>query len=67
MQPLGRCAGGVLLEQPLQDLRQVLILAQVVVGLRGDPQDALADVIAAAESIAGIRERTGRDAPDVIT
>ncbi|APX24787.1 MAG: alpha-D-glucose phosphate-specific phosphoglucomutase [Rhodobacteraceae bacterium] len=32
-----------------------------------DPQDALADVIAAAESIAGIRERTGRDAPDVIT
>ncbi|WP_289151373.1 alpha-D-glucose phosphate-specific phosphoglucomutase [uncultured Salipiger sp.] len=32
-----------------------------------DPQEALADVIAAAESIAEIRSRTGRDAPDVIT
>ena len=29
--------------------------------------EALADVIAAAEALAGIRERTGRDAPDVIT
>ncbi|MBZ6078761.1 alpha-D-glucose phosphate-specific phosphoglucomutase [Microvirga puerhi] len=32
-----------------------------------DPQDVLADVIAAADAIAGIRERTGRTAPDVIT
>jgi len=32
-----------------------------------DPQQALADVIAAAESIAGIRAATGRDAPDVRT
>ncbi|MDB6180720.1 alpha-D-glucose phosphate-specific phosphoglucomutase [Paracoccus fistulariae] len=32
-----------------------------------DAQTALADVIAAADQIAGIRERTGRDAPDVIT
>lgn len=32
-----------------------------------DPQEALADVIAAAENIAEIRSRTGRDAPDVIT
>ncbi|MCR8547272.1 alpha-D-glucose phosphate-specific phosphoglucomutase [Salipiger sp. P9] len=32
-----------------------------------DPQAALADVIAAAEAIAGIKSRTGRDAPDVIT
>jgi phosphoglucomutase len=29
--------------------------------------DALADLVAAAEELAGIRERTGRDAPDVIT
>jgi phosphoglucomutase len=29
--------------------------------------EALADVIAAAEALAGIRERIGRDAPDVIT
>ena len=29
--------------------------------------EALAEVIAAAEALAGIRERTGRDAPDVIT
>ncbi|MBE3640052.1 alpha-D-glucose phosphate-specific phosphoglucomutase [Mangrovicoccus algicola] len=32
-----------------------------------DPQEALAAVIAAAETIAQIRARTGRDAPDVIT
>lgn len=32
-----------------------------------DPQQALAPVIAAAEQIAEIRERTGRTAPDVIT
>ncbi|MCB8823255.1 alpha-D-glucose phosphate-specific phosphoglucomutase [Microvirga rosea] len=32
-----------------------------------DPQDVLADVIAAADAIAGIRDRTGRSAPDVIT
>ncbi|MEO0484329.1 MAG: alpha-D-glucose phosphate-specific phosphoglucomutase [Pseudomonadota bacterium] len=32
-----------------------------------DPQDALAPVIAAADAIAGIKERTGRSAPDVIT
>ncbi|SOH94181.1 phosphoglucomutase [Monaibacterium marinum] len=32
-----------------------------------DPQDALSDVIAAAEAIASIRETTGRDAPDVRT
>ncbi len=32
-----------------------------------DPQDALADQIAAVEALAGIRARTGRDAPDVIT
>ena len=35
--------------------------------MAADPQAALADVIAAAEEIAGIRGRTGRDAPDVIT
>lgn len=35
--------------------------------LQDDPQAALAGVIAAADQIAGIRERTGRDAPDVIT
>jgi phosphoglucomutase len=32
-----------------------------------DPQRALAQVIAAAEEIAGIRGHTGRDAPDVCT
>ncbi|MGO4573655.1 alpha-D-glucose phosphate-specific phosphoglucomutase [Microvirga sp. 2TAF3] len=32
-----------------------------------DPQEMLSDVIAAADAIAGIRERTGRTAPDVIT
>ncbi len=32
-----------------------------------DPQAVLAPVIAAADAIAGIRERTGRTAPDVIT
>ena len=32
-----------------------------------DPQDALSAVIAAIEDIAGIRDHTGRDAPDVKT
>lgn len=32
-----------------------------------DPQEMLAPVIAAADSLAGIRSRTGRDAPDVVT
>lgn len=32
-----------------------------------DPQEALAPVIAATEALAGISERTGRQAPDVIT
>ncbi|HUF87875.1 MAG TPA: alpha-D-glucose phosphate-specific phosphoglucomutase [Thermohalobaculum sp.] len=32
-----------------------------------DPQEALAKVIAAADEIAGIRRRTGREAPDVRT
>ncbi len=32
-----------------------------------DPQEVLAPVIAAADALAGIRDRTGRDAPDVIT
>ncbi|MEL7344423.1 MAG: alpha-D-glucose phosphate-specific phosphoglucomutase [Pseudomonadota bacterium] len=32
-----------------------------------DPQEALASIIAAADAIAGIAERTGRSAPDVIT
>lgn len=36
-------------------------------GLDRDPQDALADVIAAADGLAGIVTRTGRAAPDVIT
>jgi len=36
-------------------------------GLDRDPQETLADVIAAADAIAGIRKRTGREAPDVIT
>ncbi|UFS66884.1 alpha-D-glucose phosphate-specific phosphoglucomutase [Paracoccus denitrificans] len=35
--------------------------------MQDDPQEALAGVIAAAEEIAGIRARTGRTAPDVIT
>ncbi|HRM74739.1 MAG TPA: alpha-D-glucose phosphate-specific phosphoglucomutase, partial [Paracoccus sp. (in: a-proteobacteria)] len=35
--------------------------------LQDDPQSALASIIAAADEVAGIRERTGRDAPDVIT
>ncbi|MDD7970739.1 alpha-D-glucose phosphate-specific phosphoglucomutase [Roseinatronobacter alkalisoli] len=35
--------------------------------LAQDAQEALADVIAAADQIAGIRRLTGRDAPDVIT
>jgi len=32
-----------------------------------DPQDALAEVVSAAEALAEISSRTGRDAPDVIT
>jgi phosphoglucomutase len=32
-----------------------------------DPQKVLTSVIAAADAIAGIKERTGRDAPDVVT
>jgi phosphoglucomutase len=32
-----------------------------------DPAVVLADVVAAADAIAGIRERTGRTAPDVVT
>jgi phosphoglucomutase len=32
-----------------------------------DPQEVLAPVIAAADAIAGIRDRTGRTAPDVVT
>ena len=32
-----------------------------------DTQEALADLIAAADEIAGIRKHTGRDAPTVIT
>ena len=35
--------------------------------LEQDAQAALASMIAAAEDIAGIRQNTGRDAPDVIT
>ena len=31
------------------------------------PEEALAPVIAAAEAVAGIKDRTGRDAPDVTT
>lgn len=34
---------------------------------RGDAQQALADLIGAAEQVAGIHERLGRDRPDVIT
>ena len=33
----------------------------------GDTQEVLASLIAAADAIAGIRKRTGRDAPSVIT
>mgnify|MGYP001007034488 CR=1 FL=1 len=36
-------------------------------GLDADPQDALAPIIAATEEIVGIRARTGRQGPDVIT
>jgi phosphoglucomutase len=36
-------------------------------GLDRDPQEALADVITEANAIAGIRARTGRTAPDVVT
>jgi phosphoglucomutase len=32
-----------------------------------NPQDALAPIVAAAEALAGIAERTGRTAPDVVT
>ncbi len=32
-----------------------------------DPQEALARVAAAADALAGVRERLGRDAPDVVT
>ncbi len=35
--------------------------------LADDPQTALSSVIEAAEAIAGIKAKTGRDAPDVIT
>ncbi|MCC5971732.1 MAG: alpha-D-glucose phosphate-specific phosphoglucomutase [Pararhodobacter sp.] len=35
--------------------------------LTQDPQEALAPVITAIEALAGIRARTGRNAPDVIT
>ncbi|MEM6664880.1 MAG: alpha-D-glucose phosphate-specific phosphoglucomutase [Pseudomonadota bacterium] len=35
--------------------------------LQADPQAMLASVIAAADALAGISERTGRTAPDVIT
>lgn len=35
--------------------------------LHSDPQEALAPIIAAADMLAGITERTGRTAPDVIT
>ena len=34
---------------------------------KADPQKALANVIAAAETLAGIKAHTGRSAPDVIT
>ncbi|PTV96937.1 phosphoglucomutase [Rhodobacter aestuarii] len=36
-------------------------------GLAADPQEALAPIIAATEEIVGIRARTGRKGPDVIT
>ncbi len=34
---------------------------------REDPQSALADLVAAADHLAGIRQHTGRQAPDVVT
>ncbi|OWY05021.1 alpha-D-glucose phosphate-specific phosphoglucomutase [Thioclava sp. F1Mire-8] len=36
-------------------------------GLDHDPQEALAPIIRATETLVGIRERTGREKPDVIT
>jgi phosphoglucomutase len=36
-------------------------------GLEHDPQEALGPIIKATEAIVGIRERTGREEPDVIT
>ncbi len=36
-------------------------------GLDADPQEALAEVIAAAEALCGLRARLGRAAPDVMT
>ncbi|AQS48243.1 alpha-D-glucose phosphate-specific phosphoglucomutase [Thioclava nitratireducens] len=36
-------------------------------GLDHDPQEALAPIIRATEALVGIRERTGRERPDVIT
>ena len=36
-------------------------------GLDQDPQEALAPIVAAVEAIARIRERTGREEPDVRT
>ncbi|MPQ93803.1 alpha-D-glucose phosphate-specific phosphoglucomutase [Thioclava sp. JE_KL1] len=36
-------------------------------GLDHDPQEALAPIIRATEALVGIRERTGREKPDVIT
>jgi len=36
-------------------------------GLDADPQVALAQIIAAAEEVAGIAAQTGLSAPDVIT
>jgi phosphoglucomutase len=36
-------------------------------GQARDPQEALADLIAVARDLAQIRERTGRDVPDVVT
>ncbi|MBF9034450.1 alpha-D-glucose phosphate-specific phosphoglucomutase [Rhodobacterales bacterium HKCCE2091] len=35
--------------------------------LHEDPQEALAPIVAAAEAITGLKQRTGRTAPDVIT
>jgi phosphoglucomutase len=35
--------------------------------MHDDPQEALSGIIAAAEALAGIKDRTGRDVPDVIT
>ncbi len=36
-------------------------------GLDSDPQDALADVVIACEALTALRQRFGRDAPDVMT